>query len=208
MNADVWLWPRVENLPSFVLWKLGRFLYFVQNRVETQFPGPKRVILVSVRWGLIVCFLRFLFLGQFRLELRPRLDLLGTIRWRWRCINWTRFCAENGEKLEILMCVLAPVRNFSFLCFEWVARNSVGSALSIRSGRPLAIFEVTTGSILAGFGCRAIVTSLPRTAGTYPPKTAATPPFGARPPFAKSAPATAGKRTSALAPFVGAQKYY
>ena len=25
---------RVENLPSFVLWKLRRFLYFVQNRVE------------------------------------------------------------------------------------------------------------------------------------------------------------------------------
>jgi hypothetical protein len=26
--------PRVENLPSFVLWKLRRFLHFVQNRVE------------------------------------------------------------------------------------------------------------------------------------------------------------------------------
>jgi|SRR3984957_494075 len=32
------------------------------------------------------------------------------------------------------MCVLAPVRNFPVLCFEWVTRNSVGSALSIRSG--------------------------------------------------------------------------
>src|SRR5580698_960553 len=68
------------------------------------------------------------------------------------------------------MCVLAPVRNFSVLCFERVARNSVGSALSIRSGRPLAHFEVTTGSILAGFGRRAIVIFLPQTAGTYPPK--------------------------------------
>ena len=66
----------------------------------------------------------------------------------------------------MLMCVLAPVRNFSFLCFEGVTGNSVGSALSIRSGRPLVHFEVTTGSILAGFGRRAIVTSLPQTAGT------------------------------------------
>jgi len=72
----------------------------------------------------------------------------------------------NGEKLKILMCVLAPVRNFSVVCFEWVARNSVGGALSIRSGRPLAVLEVTTGSILAGFGRRATVTSLPQTAGT------------------------------------------
>src|ERR1700683_400493 len=29
-----WLWARVENFLSFVLWKLRRFLYFVQNRVE------------------------------------------------------------------------------------------------------------------------------------------------------------------------------
>ena len=70
VNADVWLWPRVENLPSFVLWKLRRFLYFVQNRVEMRFLDPGWLILVSVRWGLIACFLRFLFLGQFRLELR------------------------------------------------------------------------------------------------------------------------------------------
>ena len=80
MNADVWLWPRVENLPSFVLWKLRRFLYFVQNRVEMRFLGPKRAILISVRWGLIACFLRFLFLDQFRLELRPRVDLFELIR--------------------------------------------------------------------------------------------------------------------------------
>src|ERR1700722_11014697 len=32
------------------------------------------------------------------------------------------------------MCVLAPVRNVPVLCLEWVARNSGGSALSIRSG--------------------------------------------------------------------------
>jgi len=161
VNADVRLWPRVENLPSFVLWKLRRFLYFVQNRVETQFPGPNRVILVSVRWGLIACFLRFLFLDQFRLELRPRADLFGFVGQEWRCINWTRFCVLNREKLKILMCVLAPVRNFSVLCFEWVALNSVGSALSIRSGRPLVHFEVTTGSILADFWRRAIVNFLP-----------------------------------------------
>ena len=79
----------------------------------------------------------------------------------------------NREKLKILMCVLAPVRNFSAVCFEGVTGNSVGGALSIRSGRPLAHFEVTTGSILAGFGCRAIVTSLPQTAGTLPPNFAA-----------------------------------
>ena len=76
----------------------------------------------------------------------------------------------NGEKLKMLMCVLAPVRNFSVVCFLRVRSNSVGSALSIRSGRPLVHFEVTTGSILAGFGGRAIVTSLPQTAGKYPPK--------------------------------------
>jgi hypothetical protein len=40
----------------------------------------------------------------------------------------------NGEKLEILMCVLASVRNFSVVCFEYVASNSVGGSLSIRSG--------------------------------------------------------------------------
>jgi hypothetical protein len=51
-----------------------------------------------------------------------------------------------GKKLKMLMCVLAPVRNFFVVCFEGVARNSVCGALSIRSGRPLAHFEVTTGS--------------------------------------------------------------
>jgi hypothetical protein len=69
--------------------------------------------------------------------------------------------------------------------------NSVCGALSVRSGRPLAHFEVTTGSILAGFGCRAIVTSLPQTAGTFPPESVA---------------ASAGKltrRSFVLAPFSG-----
>ena len=42
------------------------------------------------------------------------------------------------------MCVLAPVRNFRFLCFEGVTRVSVGSALSIRSGRPLGDSTVTS----------------------------------------------------------------
>jgi len=29
-------------------------------------------ILVPVRWGFVVCFLRLLFAGQFRLEMRSR----------------------------------------------------------------------------------------------------------------------------------------
>src|ERR1700722_8078163 len=101
-------------------------------------------------------------------------DRFGFVWWRRRCINWAGFCVVNGEKLKILMCVLAPVRISFVVCFERVARNSIGGALSIRSGRPLVHFEVTTGSILAGFRRRAIVTSLPQTAGTYPPKS---PPF-------------------------------
>jgi len=68
------------------------------------------------------------------------------------------------------MCVLAPVRNFRFLCFEGVTGNSIGSAVSIRSGRPLAHSEVTTGSILALSEPRDIANFLPRTAGTHPPK--------------------------------------
>ena len=40
----------------------------------------------------------------------------------------------SGEKLKILMCVLASGRNFRFLCFVGVAPVSIGSALSIRSG--------------------------------------------------------------------------
>jgi hypothetical protein len=168
------------------------------------------VIPVSVRWALIVSFLRLLFAGRLRLEmrsrrrlsdteralnrrlarvkqrerneltpveflggtvlgiwygLRRRFDLVGLVR-RRGCINWAGFCVVNGEKLKILMCVLASVRNFSIVCFEGVTGNSVCGALSVRSGRPLAIFEVTTGSILASFGGRAIVTSLPQTAGT------------------------------------------
>jgi hypothetical protein len=35
---------------------------------------------------------------------------------------------------EFLMCVLAPVRNFPVVCFLGVTTNSVGGALSIRSG--------------------------------------------------------------------------
>ena len=66
----------------------------------------------------------------------------------WRCINWLGIWVVNVQKLKILMCVLAPVRNFSVVCFEWVRTNSVCGALSIRSGRPLAQFEVTTGSFL------------------------------------------------------------
>jgi hypothetical protein len=138
---------------------------------------PGWLILVSVRWGLIACFLRFLFRGQFRLELRPRVELFAFVGREWRCINWTRFCVVNRQNSKILKCVLAPVRNFFVVCFEWVARNSVCGAEPVRSGRPLVHFEVTTGSILGGFWRRAIVTSLPRTAGTYPPKS---------PPFAKA----------------------
>jgi len=39
-----------------------------------------------------------------------------------------------GNFLKLLMCVLAPVRNFSVVCFDQVRSNSVCSALSIRSG--------------------------------------------------------------------------
>ncbi len=170
-------------------------------------------VLAPGRKGLIFCFLKLLLFGQNRVEVRPQLDLLGRMRKRWCCINWARFCVENGRKLKILMCVLASVRIFFVVCFERVALNSTCGALSVRSGRPLADFEVTTGSILAGFWRRAIVTSLPQTAGTYPPSSAATTPFGARPPFARHGrvnprPTTACKHNSALAPFVGAQKYY
>ena len=35
---------------------------------------------------------------------------------------------------EFLMCVLAPVRIFSVVCFLEVTTNSVGGALSIRGG--------------------------------------------------------------------------
>jgi hypothetical protein len=246
-----------------------------QNRLEARFLDPGWLILVSVRRGLIVCFLRLLFAGQFRLEVRcgrrlseaerelnRRLARVkqrernestavefwgGTVLGIWygvrrglpeterasdrkltrvnrrernglaavehlesllvrriwpraRCINWRGFCAENGEKLKILMCVLAPVRNFRFLCFEEVTGNSVCGAVPVRSGRPLVHFEVTTGSILAGFGRRVIVTSLPQTAATYPPL-ALPIQFAARP-----SPASAGKlakRTPALAPLSG-----
>ena len=43
---------------------------------------------------------------------------LGAGQARRSCINWAGFCVENGEKLKMLMCVLAPVRNFSVVCFE------------------------------------------------------------------------------------------
>jgi len=83
VNADVRLWPRVEICRAFVLSELRRILYFEQNRVEVRFPGPKRVILVSVRRALIVCFLRLPFFRQFRLEMRREafsLDLFELIR--------------------------------------------------------------------------------------------------------------------------------
>ena len=47
-------------------------LYFDQNRVEMRFLDPGWLILVSVRWDLIVCFLWFLFAGHFRLEMSSR----------------------------------------------------------------------------------------------------------------------------------------
>jgi hypothetical protein len=41
LSGGMWLWPRVEIRLSFVFWKLRRFLYFVQNRVEMYFSGQK-----------------------------------------------------------------------------------------------------------------------------------------------------------------------
>jgi hypothetical protein len=101
------------------------------------------------------------------------------------------------------MCVLAPVRIFFVVCFERVRLNSVGGALSIRSGRPLAHFEVTTGSILASFRCRAIVIFLPQTAGTYPPLTSASKPRHVGELATAGKLASASGRTSALAPLSG-----
>jgi hypothetical protein len=37
----MWLWPRVENPPLFVLSKLRRFLFVRQNRVEMYFWKQK-----------------------------------------------------------------------------------------------------------------------------------------------------------------------
>jgi hypothetical protein len=101
------------------------------------------------------------------------------------------------------MCVLAPVRNFSVVCFEGVTGNSVGSALSIRSGRPLAHFEATTGSFWADFKRRAIVIFLPQTAGTYPPLTSASKPRHVGELATAGKLASASGRTSALAPLSG-----
>jgi hypothetical protein len=45
------LWPRVENLPSFVVSKLRRFLYFVQIRVEVGRRG--RICVPGERGGAV-----------------------------------------------------------------------------------------------------------------------------------------------------------
>jgi hypothetical protein len=87
------------------------------------------------------------------------------------------------------MCVLASVRIFSVVCFERVRTNSTCGALSVRSGRPLEHFEVTTGSFWRAIwpslrgrdralrvdvrrgGCerRAMVSSILGIAATLPP---------------------------------------
>ena len=96
---------------------------------------------------------------------------------------------REWQKSKILMCVLASVRNFSVVCFERVRTNSTCGALSVRSGRPLGHFEVTTGSFWRAIwpsrrgrdralrvdvrrgGCerRAMVSSILGIAATLPP---------------------------------------
>jgi hypothetical protein len=63
--------------------------------------------------------------------LRLAMDVLGGPFWE-RKVGLRR--ALMGCFAKFLMCVLAPVRIFPVVCFLGVTTNSVGSALSIRSG--------------------------------------------------------------------------
>ena len=144
------------------------------------------------REGLVVLFLSLLLFEQNRVEKRlcianPSRKTLRTGRndenfWPVRkrslsrCINWPKFCALSCQNLKILMCVLAPVRIFFVVCFERVRTNSVCGALSVRNGLNQGRFGSDNWLILVSDlgirrgGCerRAITTSLPATANTYP----------------------------------------
>jgi len=93
----------VENSPSFVFWKLRRFLHFGQNRVEN---------------------------AVLRAEMFGRNGLSGAARSReiggcFALARWSVFDDSSQQKTELrfgnflktLMCVLASVRNFSVVCF-------------------------------------------------------------------------------------------
>ena len=54
------------------------------------------------------------------------------------------FETEFASFPKSLMCVLASVRNFRFLCFVGVARDSVCGAEPVRSGRPLGDSMLTS----------------------------------------------------------------
>jgi len=73
------------------------------------------------RKSSVVCFVEVTSFSIFWAE-PGRSGAEGTILGAgrgWRsCINWVGFWVVNGEKLKMLMCVLAPVRNFSVVCFE------------------------------------------------------------------------------------------
>jgi len=73
------------------------------------------------RKSSVVCFVEVTSLSTFWAEPGRTVaegTILGAGR-AWRsCINWEEFWVGNGEKLKMLMCVLAPVRIFSVVCFE------------------------------------------------------------------------------------------
>ena len=63
--------------------------------------------------------------------LRPAIGASGGPFWEWK-VGLRR--ALKCCLAEFLMCVLAPVRIFSVVCFLGVASNSVCGAVPIRSG--------------------------------------------------------------------------
>ena len=79
------------------------------------------VVVAPGRKSSVVCFVEVTSFSIFCAE-PGRNGAEGTYlcsgrAWR-SCINWPLFWVGNGEKLKMLMCVLAPVRNFSVVCFE------------------------------------------------------------------------------------------
>ncbi len=115
------LWPRVEILSAFVFWKLRRILYFGQYRVEIV-GHPESFVRLRRTLGKP---------DRNDGVLRSAMGALGGPFWEGK-VGLRR--ALMGCFAKFLMCVLAPVRIFSVVCFLGVTTNSVGGALSIRSG--------------------------------------------------------------------------
>ena len=90
--------------------------------VNDAFSGERLgVVGAPGRKSSVVCFVEVTSFSIFCAELgRSATEgtVFGSGRARRSCINWVGFCVVNGGKLKILMCVLAPVRNFSVVCFE------------------------------------------------------------------------------------------